>query len=214
MRRSLTLVTRVTVLTGDLPRSVADALIEDGVVAVDTETSGLDWRQSDLQLCQLYSESTGAVLLRDVSSSPQELSRVLGSERAVKVFHFAPFDLRFIASQWDIDVVRVACTKAASKLLDPRLEAAAHTLESIVDRYLQVALSKGPVRISNWGATQLTDEQLAYAVADVEHLPALLRVAESRLRSTGKHDTWRAVCAYMPIDARLAVDGVPNPLIY
>lgn len=212
--RILKLVTHATVLAGDLPRELADALLLDGLVAVDTETSGLDWRTSELQLCQLYSESTGAVLIRYVDSFPPQLARVMGSETALKVFHFAPFDLRFIASRWNIDVVHLACTKAASKLLDPRLPAAEHTLESISERYLRVHLSKGPVRTSDWGAVHLTEEQIAYAVADVEHLPALLRQIESRLRLDGKYEIWRSVCDYMPVDARLAVEGIPDPLLY
>ncbi|MFH8250520.1 hypothetical protein ACH3VR_09175 [Microbacterium sp. B2969] len=207
-------MTLVTVVSGDLPQAAADAFVRDGIVAIDTETSGLDWRTAELQLCQLYSEPTGAVLVRDVRSYPRQLARVLRSEEVLKAFHFAPFDLRFIASKWGIDVVRLACTKAASKLLDPELPADAHTLESISNRYLQVSLSKGSVRTSDWGAAELTAEQLSYAVADVEHLPALLQQVESRLRSAGKYGTWRAVCDYMPIAARLAVDGVPDPLVY
>ena len=207
-------MTQVTVLAGDLSDSLADALLLDGLVAVDTETSGLDWRTAKLQLCQLYSAATGAVLLQDLQSYPRQLARVLRSEHALKVFHFAPFDLRFIASLWDIDVVNLACTKAASKLLDPDLPSSEHTLESISKRYLGVNLSKGAVRTSNWGTTHLSEDQVSYAVADVLHLPALLRNVESRLRSSGKYETWRAVCEYMPTDARLAVDGVPDPLVY
>jgi ribonuclease D len=202
------------VLAGDLPREVADAVLVSDVVAVDTETSGLSWRENRLQLCQLYTAQTGPVFVHSVSRPPDRLAEVLSSTQVTKVFHFAPFDLRFLESQWHIETANVACTKAASKILDPHLPPSGHSLAQLALRYLEVTLDKGAVRTSDWGATTLSPEQLTYAASDVLHLPALLAVLTERLQATGRLNTWKAVCNYIPVDAHLEVSGIPNPLTY
>ncbi|MGO1316606.1 MAG: ribonuclease D [Cellulomonadaceae bacterium] len=207
-------MTATTVVKGDLPSGIADDLIASECVAVDTETSGLDWRSDQLLLCQLYSSEVGVILLRDVERRPQHLARVLESVDVLKVLHFAPFDIRFLSAQWGVSIRRLACSKAASKILDPALPAGAHSLASLVQRYLGVTLDKGSVRTSDWGAAALSPEQIAYASADVSHLPRLLDLLVGRLRESGREDLWLAVCEYMPADAQLEIDGVPNPLSY
>ncbi|MFI8527479.1 ribonuclease D [Promicromonospora sukumoe] len=202
------------VITGDLTPALADALLDATVIAVDTETSGLSWAEDHLLLCQLFSPSIGPVLVRNFTRRPEQLARVFRSPRVRKVFHFAPFDLRFIESQWGMEVRNVACTKAASKILDPELPNSSHSLAQLTYRYLGVPLEKGAVRTSDWGAINLSDEQINYAVSDVIHLPGLLSALTERLRVARRLSTWKAVCRYMPVDARLQVHGTPNPLIY
>ena len=175
----------VTLVEGDLPDDFVAALRAERVVAVDTETSGLDWRDSEVQVCQLYSPSTGAVVLRHVHEVPAGLAAVMSDPNVLKVFHFAPFDLRFLLAGWQVAVDSVACTKAASKLLHPDRPAGEHSLANLAARYLDVALDKGAVRTSDWGASRLTDEQLAYAVADVMYLPELLNVLTRKLGDGG-----------------------------
>jgi ribonuclease D len=204
----------VTLVEGDLPDDLVDALRAERVVAVDTETSGLDWRDSKVQICQLYSSSSGAVVLRNVREVPAGLAAVMSDPNVLKVFHFAPFDLRFLLSGWQVAVVSVACTKAASKLLHPNRPAGEHSLGALASRYLDVALDKGAIRTSDWGASTLTDEQLAYAVADVMYLPELLSILTQELGAAGLAQDYWDVCRYMPVGARLEVAGIPNPLTY
>jgi len=123
-------------INGDLPEGVTASLRTAGRVAVDTETSGLDWSVDELHLCQLFSPATGPILLRNVSSRPTQLAALLEDRHVTKVFHFAPFDLRFLAARWDVRTDAVECTKAASRLLDPRLPPRAHSLQALLYRYL------------------------------------------------------------------------------
>ncbi len=201
-------------LTGDLTQAVFETLSACDVVAMDTETSGLDWRGDELQLCQIYSAETGPILLRKVTERPELLGRLLQSDLVTKVFHFAPFDLRFLESQWDVRARRVACTKAASKLLSPEISNSEHSLAELSSRHLGIRLDKGPVRTSDWGASSLSAQQVAYAVADVAHLPTLHHVLLQELHRTELYELWRAVCDYMPVDAHLDVMGFSNPLMY
>jgi ribonuclease D len=201
-------------LEGDLPPDLAHTLRGLGRVAVDTETSGLDWTTDRLLLCQLFTPETGPVLLRHVDHPPGELAGVMGDPAILKVLHYAPFDLRFLEARWGVRTRSVACTKAASRLLDPDLPAADHSLQALLRRHLGVIVAKGPVRTSDWGASTLSEEQVAYATADVAHLLELHEVLGKRLHEGGRSDLFAQVCAYMPVDAHLAVAGVPNPLSY
>lgn len=201
-------------VSGDLPPSIASALRSARKVAIDTETSGLDWATDSLHLCQVYTEETGPVLLRHVGHFPSQLASVLGDPEVTKVFHFAPFDLRFLEAGWGVRVVGIECTKTASKLLEPEASPSDHSLQSLLQRHLGVTIEKGPVRTSDWSAVTLTQEQIAYATADVTHLLALARTLHGRLEATDHADLFEQICAYMPVDAHLEVSGFPNPLIY
>ena len=108
----------VTVVDGDLPDDVTAAFLASKVVGVDTETTGLDWSTDKLRICQLFSPTVGAVILRGVDQTPVQLGRIMASVEVLKVFHHAPFDIRFIESQWHVPISYLACTKAGSKLLD------------------------------------------------------------------------------------------------
>ena len=201
-------------ISGDLPPEIADALLTSDVIAVDTETTGLDWRADNLQLCQLYSPACGPVLLRHVVDFPAQLARVFASPEALKVFHFAPFDIRFLEAQWKTPLNRIACTKAASKFLRPDLPSKSHSLDAVLQRELGVSISKGAVRTSDWGAEVLSDEQVAYASSDVTHLVELYQKLASQLADRNTDDLYRSACDYMLVDARLEMAGVPNPLNY
>ncbi len=45
------------------------------------------------------------------------------------------------------------------------------SLQRLVGRSLEVKFPKGAVRVSDWSAADLTDEQIRYAANDVVHLP-------------------------------------------
>lgn len=202
----------VTLIDGDLPADFALTMRTAGRVAVDTETGGLDWARDRLHVCQLFTPETGPVLLRNVEGEPHELGSVMRDPAVLKVMHFAPFDLRFLESQWGIETRSVACTKAASRLLDPTLDD--HGLKALLARHLGVLVEKGAVRMSDWSAGTLSDEQVAYAVGDVSHLVDLHRLLADRLEAAGFSGMFEQVCAYMPVDAHLEVAGYPNPLTY
>lgn len=202
------------VLTGDISPDLAQALRQGGRVAVDTETTGLDFRMDTLELCQLFNPLTGPVLVRRRESRPLHLIGLLEDPLITKVFHYAPFDLRFIEATWGVQTGPVFCTKAASKLLRPDAAPREHSLAAQLLLTLGITVDKGAVRVSDWSAPTLTPEQVAYAAADVT---ALLDLADSHahhLRQAGLDGIHRAICAYMPVDAHLAVTGVPDPLAY
>lgn len=202
----------VTLVDGDLPADLTSAIKRAGMVGVDTETGGLDSARDGLHLCQLFTPQTGPVLLRHVDGVPTQLASMMADPATLKVFHFAPFDLRFLEARWGVRTSSVACTKTASRLLEPGLES--HSLKPLLERHLGVTIEKGNVRTSDWSAPVLTEEQVAYAAGDVAHLIDLHRLLAERLNAAGLSDLYSQVCAYLPVDAHLEVAGYPNPLTY
>lgn len=204
----------VAVVEGDLPHALAAELLRAPRVAIDTETSGLNWSSDELLLCQVFTEATGTVLVKTTDRRAERLIELLRAPTVLKVFHFAPFDLRFLQRAWGVKTRFVACTKTASKILEPSAPSAEHSLQSLVKRELGIQIEKGPVRVSDWGQARLTPEQIAYASSDVSHLFALLDRLLARLRAVEREELYWEVCGYLPTDAYLRVNGFPSPLEY
>lgn len=198
---------------GDLDDQLCAAYKGAGVVAVDTETSGLNWREDRLHLVQISAPRVGSTLVQVTSSSMPSLNRLLTDPDVVTVFHFAPFDLRFL-SQVGVSARNVRCTKAAAKLLWPAAAPRDHSLASLLDRELGIVLDKGDVRVSDWGARELRPEQIDYAVSDVAHLAALHDHLSVLLEQGDLSRLYAAICSYLPVDALLETSGVPDPLTY
>lgn len=207
-------VVAVRIVSDDLPIELARWLRNHDHVAVDTETTGLDWRINRLKLCQLCCREGDPVLVRLAGAPAPNLVSVLEDPAIAKVFHHAPFDLRFIEAHLGARTTPVRCTKTASKLLTPGAAHDQHSLKTLLKQVLGVNITKGTVRASDWGTESLTPEQLRYAAADVSHLLPLFDALSQRLRETGLTGEYDAICAYLPLDAHLEVSGVPNPLIY
>jgi ribonuclease D len=131
-----------------------------------------------------------------------------------KVFHHAPFDLRFMVGRWPVRAQSVRCTKVASKLLNPAVPNEAHSLASLLDTYLGIQLTKGAVRTSDWGAPELSSEQLAYAAADVRHLLAVHEVLVERLKKVQRDEMYSACCDFLATRVALELGGFPDVFAY
>jgi ribonuclease D len=67
---------------------------------------------------------------------------------------------------------------------------------------------------SDWGAPDLTAEQLAYAASDVLHLHALWARLEALLVREGRRGLADACFAFLPTRARLDLLGYEEPDIF
>jgi ribonuclease D len=204
----------VRVAYGDLPAELVSDFADARRVAWDVETSGLDWRTDRLGTCQLYADDIGVVVVSVSAEKPAGLAALLANPAVEKVFHHAPFDLRFMAAAWHVRPASIRCTKVASKLLEPDAPNEAHSLQQLVSRYLGISLSKGAVRTSNWTAANLTAEQLEYAAADVRHLLVLLDVLERAIGAADLTRLYDDCCAYLPARVDLELGGYPDVFAY
>ncbi len=162
---------------GDLP----DGLVFSDLVAVDTETTGLEIMTRDrLCLVQLCDDS-GIFHLVRIASGQREAPRLrnlLEDERRLKIFHYARFDLAILQQGLSIRTAPVYCTKIASKIA--RSYSGAHGLRDLCRELLEVDLSKKQ-QSSDWGRERLSEAQKHYAASDVAYLLAIKKKLDAIL---------------------------------
>lgn len=213
-RGTVTETDSVRVIRGDLTAELAAAFGLAPRVAWDVETTGLDWRTERLATCQLFADGIGTVVISVGDRRPARLIALVAEHAVVKVFHHAPFDLRFMVHAWGVQPASIRCTKVASKLLAPRAPNPTHSLQQIAARYLGVSLAKGTVRTSDWTAEMLTPEQVQYAAADVQHLLALHDVMWAALAEEGLTRLYDDCCAFLPARVMLELGDYPDVFAY
>ena len=198
----------------DLP----DGLDLGPVVAVDTETMGLDPRRDRLCLVQMSSGDGQAHLVQLIPPAlggrgyaAPNLARLMADPGVTKLMHFARFDVAMLQRALGITVAPVRCTKIASKLV--RTYTDRHGLKDLCRELLGVDLSKQQ-QTSDWGATELTSDQLAYAASDVLHLHALWAKLEALLKREGRLELAQACYDFLPTRGRLDVLGWEAPDIF
>jgi ribonuclease D len=190
---------------GDLPAGLSFG----SVIAVDTETMGLNPHRDRLCLVQLSSGDGDAHLVqmpRGRIDAPR-LSALLADPAVLKLFHFGRFDIAAIEHALGIRCEPVYCTKIAAKLV--RTFTDRWGLKDLCKELLGVDLSKQQ-QTSDWGADRLSDEQLAYAASDVLHLHALKAKLDALLEREGRTELARAAFQFLPSRARLDLAGWPE----
>ncbi len=187
---------------GDLP---AD-LDLGRVIAVDTETMGLNPARDRLCLVQLSAGDGEAHLVQFPGRRYEapNLCRLLADRERLKLFHFARFDLAVLRRYLGVDCVPVYCTKVASKLA--RTYTDRHGLKDLCRELLDVELPKEQ-QSSDWGTPRLSDAQLRYAANDVLHLHALRERLDAMLAREGRGDLAAACFAFLATRARLDLEG-------
>ena len=194
---------------GDLP----DGLDFGDAVAVDSETMGLDARRDRLCLVQLSAGDGVCHLVQfanGVYDAPR-LSALMTDAAVTKLFHFARFDLMMLKRHLGIDAAPLFCTKIASKLV--RTSTDRHGLKDLCRDLLGVELSKQQ-QTSDWGAQELTKEQLTYAASDVLHLHALREKLEPLLAREGREGLAAGCFAALNVRAELDLLGWEDPDIF
>lgn len=187
---------------GDLP----DGLDLGTAVAVDTETLGLNPIRDRLCLVQLSSGDGSAHLVqfrRDQYAAPN-LKRLLSDPNVLKLYHFARFDLAIMRRYLGVLAGPVYCTRTASKLA--RTYTDKHGLKDLVKELLDVDLSKQQ-QSSDWGAEDLTEQQLAYAANDVAFLHRLKQALDAMLIREGRMGLAQACFDFLPARAELDLAG-------
>lgn len=186
----------------DLP----DGLDLGPVVAIDTETMGLDPRRDRLCLVQLSSGDGDAHLVQIAKGQTEapNLARMLADPGVLKLFHFGRFDIAALYQAFGVLTAPVWCTKIASKMI--RTFTDRHGLKYLLNDLVGVDVSKQQ-QTSDWGAEVLTDAQKDYAASDVLHLHALMAQLELRLAREGRTALAQACFDFLPTRARLDLMG-------
>ena len=186
----------------DLP----DGLTLGPVVAIDTETMGLDPRRDRLCVVQLSDGNGDAHLVqiaRGQTRAPN-LERLLTDPATLKLFHFGRFDIAALKRAFGVTTAPVWCTKIAAKMV--RTFTDRHGLKYLLADLVGVDVSKQQ-QTSDWGAPVLTEAQKEYAASDVLYLHALKAALEERLVREGRLEMAQACFAFLPTRAELDLLG-------
>lgn len=198
----------------DLP----DGLRLGPAVAVDTEAMGLNPHRDRLCLVQLSAGDGTAHLVQLVPVAlggrgydAPNLAALLADPATTKIMHFARFDVALLQHALGVTVAPVKCTKVAAKLV--RTFTHRHGLKDLVRELVGAEISKAQ-QTSDWGAAELTAEQMAYAASDVLHLHALWARLEALLVREGRLGLAEDCFAFLPTRCRLDLLGYVDPDIF
>lgn len=195
----------ITLHKGDIPESIDFG----AAVAVDTETRGLIPSRDPLCLVQLSAGDGQAHIVqldRETYDAPN-LKALLADPKSLKIFHFARFDIAIIKKYLGIDCAPIYCTRTASKLV--RTYTDRHGLRECCRELLKVDLNKQQ-QSSDWGAAELSEDQLKYAANDVYHLHALMAKFDEMLVREGRAELAQKCFDFLPLRAELDLAGWPN----
>lgn len=193
------------ITVGDISDAFASLIRGQSRVAIDTETSGLDWRTADIGTVQLYLPDSNLALLIKASrfTFPRNLIALIEDGNVEKIFHHALFDLRFISSTWGVTPRNIACTKVAAKLLWPDESSETYSLKALASSMAGIALDKS-MQASDWLDSELTEEQIEYAIQDVIYLPLILDNLRERASGAMLAEPLAKSFQYIPV--RLLTD--------
>ena len=194
---------------GDLPNK----LDLGPIIAIDTETMGLNPNRDRLCLVQISSGNGDAHLVqisRDQVLAPN-LCRILERPDVLKIFHFGRFDIAVLLYKFNVLCKSVYCTKIASKLVRTFTER--HGLKNILQDLISVDVSKQQ-QSSDWGNPFLTKAQIDYAASDVLYLHKLKHELDIRLIRENRMEIAQACFDFLPSRAKLDILGWPSHDIF
>lgn len=201
----------VKVVRGDVPEDLLRRLgeIDAPEVSIDIETTGLDFRSDKIGSIQVFDGQTVYIVRPPFAA--RILAEIVGSERVVKIFHHAMFDLRFLVYQMKFRPKNIRCTKIAAKIVLRDLPK--YSLVDVVAHYLGRQLDKGQ-QISNWMADALSDDQVLYAVRDVVFLPKIMKMLMRDSLAKKVRPLVGASFGYIPTRVALDIDGAGDVFTY
>jgi len=148
------------------------------VLAVDTETTGLDSHIDKIRLIQLAAMGLPVFIIDCFAFLPEGIHIIkdILESRSVKVFQNAKFDLQFFMAM-DVFPFPIFDTMLANQLLQTSGGASRSSLAILAQHYLNETLIKDE-QTSNWQGN-LSESQLLYAAKDAY---VLLRLREAMVR--------------------------------
>ncbi len=202
-------MTKIHLYKHDLP----DDIDFGPAVAVDSETMGLKPYRDRLCLIQLSSGDGEAHLVQFEKGKydAPNLKALFSNPDVEKIFHYARFDLQVIKYYLGVNCQPVYCTKIASKLC--RTFTDRHGLRNLVSELLNVELNKEK-QSSDWGAPELTQEQLAYAANDVLYLHQIKDILDQKVEREGRTDMLKEINRFLQTRADLDRIGFPDVDIF
>ena len=183
------------------------------VIAIDTETMGLNINRDRLCLIQLSSGNGIAHLVQiskknlDKQENFPNLKKIFKNPNSTKLFHFARFDMAVIEKNICKLNGPIYCTKIASKL--SRTFGAKHGLADLCKDLLNLELDKQN-QTSDWGSEILSESQLKYAASDVLYLHQIKDKLDQLLKRENKNEIAKKCFEFLKTRSELDLIGFEN----
>ena len=183
------------------------------VIAIDTETMGLNINRDRLCLVQLSRGDGNAHLIQISKKSLEKqnnfpnLKKIFSDPNTTKLFHFARFDLAVIEKNICTLNGPLYCTKIASKL--SRTFGAKHGLADLCKDLLNLELDKQN-QTSDWGVEKLSESQLKYAASDVLYLHQIKSKLDQILKRENKEKIAKKCFEFLKTRSELDLIGFEN----
>ena len=191
---------------GDLPGN----LTFPSIVAIDTETMGLNFTRDKLCLVQISFGDNNAHLVQvggDIGYNAKNLKKLLKNKNIIKIFHYARFDVAMLKKYLGVLCKSIYCTKIASKLA--RTYTDRHGLKELCKELLNIEISKQQ-QSSDWGSSVLSKNQINYAANDVLYLHAIKEKLDNILERENRLQLANSLFKFIPTRVTLDLLGWHN----
>lgn len=196
----------------DLSIEEYEMIYKDGSVAIDTETTGLNFKKDELCTIQLYSKNCMVLIRYDSTTKYTNLIKILEDLKVKKIFHNAVFDVSFLMKNLEINLINnIICTRISSKLVNGLKHN--NSLKSLLEEYLNIDISK-EFQISNWSVETLSQGQIDYAMNDVRYLNELWEKLKCKLEQEQLLSMAQKIFDFVPIYVLLQMKDIDNIFIY
>lgn len=179
------------------------------VIAVDTETTGLDPLRDKIRLVQIAA-ANHSVTIVDLFKVQREMLAPLAElfqGAPIKVLQNAKFDLKFLQQAGLSITGKLFDTMVAAQLLDAGVRSHGYNLAELVKVYLGEDLSKEQQR-SDWSNPNLSSEQLEYAARDAAILLRLREVMKPKLKNARLVETAKLEFDCLGAIAQMELSGM------
>lgn len=183
--------------------ALAEQLAQTDRVAVDLEADSMHSYREKICLVQItYGEETCLIDPLGLTSL-DPLKPILADPKVRKVFHAADYDLRCLHRDFDITINGLFDTLICAQFCGEEKIG----LADLLGKYFNVQLDKRFQR-ADWSRRPLSEEMLAYAAEDTNHLFRLAELLEARLMELGRWE-WAVEEFGYQEQVQFAVNGGP-----
>jgi len=192
---------KINLYQGDLP----DSFIAGDIVALDSETMGLNPKRDKLCLVQISNgdEICHLVKINMHNQKPINLIKILKNNKIQKIFHYARFDVAVFKHNFKINIKNIYCTKIASKLV--RTYTDKHGYKDLCNELLGKSISKTE-QSSDWGG-ELNQDQQKYAATDVLYLHRIKNQLDKMLLREKREKLAKACFDFIQYRTDLDING-------
>lgn len=196
-------------------KNAYEVLKKSRYIALDTETTALIHVDGRMRLLSLGTE-VGCFLIDMDYVGPYTVAlQKLLSLNAIYIGQNLQFDLKWLWRHGlDLHLpnkprtcARIFDTMLASQLLSLGRSSVKHGLDSIIENYLEIVISKDE-QTSDWSQEELTDSQKTYAATDLQYLFALRLKMIDQLQERNLMEAYKLEVDVLPALAAMTYNGI------